>query len=71
MKANEKNKLEFDLFISEKKEESSEEEELSMRIALYKINEEYVLRFLRKKISKYDFIEKFKIISDLVKKFIE
>ena len=64
-------KLECDLSISEKKEESSEEEELNMRIILYKINDGYVLRFLRKKISKYDFIEKFKIISDLVKKFIE
>ena len=71
MEANKENKLEFDLFISEKKEESSEEEELSMRIALYKINDGYVLRFLRKEISKYDFIEKFKIISDLVKKLIE
>ena len=58
------NKLKFELLF--KGEDNSEYNPIIMEIILYKTKEEeYLLRFIRKKISKYDFIEKFKIISDL------
>ena len=65
VKKDENNKLKLELLF--KGDENSEYNPMTMEIVLYKTKKEYLLRFMRKEISKYDFIEKFKIISDLVK----
>ena len=65
------NKLELDVTF-EKEEESSEEEELSMKIILYQISKkEHYLRFLRNNMNKYDFVEKFINIKKYVHNLIE
>ena len=77
------NKLEFELYFDkyekdeeeEEKEEKEEEEKseeniLSMQIILYETPKGFLLRFLRKKIDKRDFIEKYVIISKIVENLI-
>ena len=55
-----KNELKFDINFED------EEDESSMQIILYKTAKGYVLRFLRKKMDRKDFFDKFEIISGLV-----
>ena len=54
----------------EEEEEKSEENILSMQIILYETPKGFLLRFLRKKIDKRDFIEKYVIISKIVENLI-
>ena len=63
-------------FKMEENEESEENEEtdykiLNMQIELYQTDEGCFLRFNRKEGNKKDFIEKFEIISEIVKEIIE
>ena len=64
-KSDNNNKLKLEVKI--KGEEMSEYNQMIMEIILYQTKEEYFLRLERKQMQKYDFIEKFKKICDLVK----
>ena len=67
------NELKFDLikYNNESEEENSEENDLSMKVILYETSGGYLLRCLKNKINKNDFIDKFGIIPELVKKLFE
>ena len=54
----------------EKEDKDMEENELIIRIKLYQTSEGYLLRFVKKQGDKYDFIEKFEDIKNLVKELI-
>ena len=57
----------------ENKEEDNEDEEneLILRIKLYKTSEGYLLRFVKQQGDKYDFYNKYEIIKNFVRKFFE
>ena len=66
---------ELGIEIEDKKEnedddENEEENELIIKIKLYQTKEGYLLRFVKKQGDKYDFIEKFEDIKNLVKELI-
>ena len=66
MEGDENGLLKLELFFLKEFNKKSEDDVDSMEIILYKTEEEYYLRFMRKEISKYDFIEKYEKISELV-----
>ena len=55
----------------EEKDENELEDELKMEIILYKTPKGYLLRFIKEKMNKRDFIEKYVTISKLVKELVE
>ena len=55
----------------EEKDENELEDELIMEIILYKTPKGYLLRFIKEKMNKRDFIEKYVTISKLVKELVE
>ena len=55
----------------EDKDENELEDELKMEIILYKTPKGYLLRFIKEKMNKRDFIEKYVTISKLVKELVE
>ena len=67
LEANSENGMKLNIDFYKYQKEISEENGATMQIILYKTSNGYVLRFLREKISKNDFFDKFEIISDLVK----
>ena len=62
-----KNKLKFDLIFEIKKGEEYEYNIMEIILCENETTEEYFLRFIRKKMSKNDFIEKFKKICSLLR----
>lgn len=70
LQANTENGMKLNIDFFKYQKEISEENGATMQIILYKTSNGYVLRFLREKIPKNDFFDKFEIISDLVKKLM-
>ena len=67
-----KKKIKRKIKKEDKKDEvdNDESNELTMQIKLYKYFGEYILRFIQKNGTRKNFLDKFKIISKLVKEII-
>lgn len=70
LEANSENGMKLNIDFYKNQKENSEENGATMQIIIFKTSDGYVLRFLREKISRNDFFDKFEIISDLVKKLL-
>ena len=70
LEANSENGIKLNIDFYKNQKENSEENGATMQIIIFKTSDGYVLRFLREKISRNDFFDKFEIISDLVKKLL-
>lgn len=65
-----KKKLKFKIDITEESEDENDEREITMIVKLYKYSNDHILRFIQKEGNRRDFLDKFKVISDLVQSII-
>ena len=63
-------KLKFKIDITEESEDENDEREITMIVKLYKYSNDHILRFIQKEGNRRDFLDKFKVISDLVQSII-
>ena len=63
-------KLKFKIDIIEESEDENDEREITMIVKLYKYSNDHILRFIQKEGNRRDFLDKFKVISDLVQSII-